>query len=384
MKIAVLPLRKGSKGIPGKNKKKMLGRPLFSWALGAAIFSNLDTIYVYTDDEEIITYIQKEYGWCAKVKTVIREVSTAIDTSSTEEAMLAFTSQLKEDYSVLCLLQATSPMTSSEDINAVLEKIDNQNDSALTVVKTHRFTWNADGTPQNYDPFNRPRRQDFEGLLVENGAVYATTKTAFLQSKNRVSGIIGLVEMDEASYTEIDSLTDWDIVEQLLASRFQKAKVQSKIQYLVLDVDGVFTDGSVFFSAEGEMLKRFDMRDGMGLEILRQNNVEVVVMTSENSALVGQRMKKLQIKSVFLGVKDKYTFLTQFLKDREASFADVAYVGDDVNDLANICSVGWSFCPADGTEIVKRHADYVLTQNSAAGAIREACEIIMKYNKRYE
>jgi N-acylneuraminate cytidylyltransferase len=384
MKIAVLPLRKGSKGIPGKNKKKMLGRPLFSWTLGAAIFSNLDTVYVYTDDEEIITYIEKEYGWCAKVKTVNRKASTAMDTSSTEEAMLAFTSQLKENYSVLCLLQATSPMTTSKDINAVLEKIDNQNDSALTVVKTHRFTWNADGTAQNYDPFNRPRRQDFEGLLVENGAVYATTKTAFLQSKNRVSGIVGLVEMDEASYTEIDTLTDWDIVEQLLASRFQKAKVQSKIQYLVLDVDGVFTDGSVFFSAEGEMLKRFDMRDGMGLEILRQNNVEVVVMTSENSALVGQRMKKLQIESVFLGVKDKYAFLTQFLKDRKASFADVAYVGDDVNDLANICSAGWSFCPADGTEIVKRHADYVLTQNSAAGSIREACEIIMKYNKRYE
>ncbi|TDE04588.1 acylneuraminate cytidylyltransferase [Flavobacterium hiemivividum] len=384
MKIAVLPLRKGSKGIPGKNKKKMLGRPLFSWTIGAAIFSNLDAIYVYTDDEEIITYIEKEYGWCAKVKAVPREASTAIDTSSTEEAMLAFTSQLKENYSVLCLLQATSPMTTSEDINAVLEKIDYQYDSALTVVKTHRFTWNADGTPQNYDPFNRPRRQDFEGLLVENGAVYATTKTAFLQSKNRVSGIVGLVEMDEASYTEIDSLTDWDIVEQLLASRFQKAKVQSKIQYLVLDVDGVFTDGSVFFGAEGEMMKRFDMRDGMGLEILRQNNVEIVVMTSENSVLVGQRMKKLQIESVFLGVKDKYAFLTQFLEVRKASFADVAYVGDDVNDLANICSVGWSFCPADGTEVVKRHADYVLTQNSAAGAIREACEIIMKYNKRYE
>ena len=384
MKIAILPLRKGSKGIPGKNKKKMLGRPLFSWTLGAAIFSKLDAIYVYTDDMDIITYIEKEYSWCTKVNAVLREASTAVDTSSTEEAMVAFTSQLKQDYSVLCLLQATSPMTTSQDINAVLEKIDNQNDSALTIVKTHRFTWNADGTPQNYDPFNRLRRQDFEGLLVENGAVYATTKTAFLESKNRVSGTIGLVEMSEASYTEIDNLTDWEIVEKLLSDRLQKAKIQKRVNYLVLDVDGVFTDGSVYFGVEGEMLKRFDMRDGMGLEILRQNNVEVVVMTSENSALVGQRMRKLQIESVFLGVKDKYAFLTQFLNDRNASFADVAYVGDDVNDLANICSVGWSFCPANGTEIVKRHADYVLTQNSAAGAIREACEIIMKYNRRYE
>ncbi len=385
MKIAILPLRKGSKGIPGKNKKKMLGRPLFNWSLGAALSSNLDAIYVYTDDEEIIAYVEKEYSWTSKVKALARDESTTQDTSSTEEAMLAFVNQIEVDFEVLCLLQATSPLTTAQDINAVLEKIKKENyDAALTVVKTHRFTWNPDGTPQNYDLFNRPRRQDFEGLLVENGAVYASTKKAFLNSKNRLSGKIGLVEMDEASYTEIDSLTDWDIVEQLLASRLQKAKSHDRIKYLVLDVDGVFTDGSVYFGAEGELMKRFDMRDGMGLEILRQNGVEVVVMTSENSVLVGQRMKKLQIESVFLGVKDKYALLTQFLKDRNASFAQVAYVGDDVNDLANICSVGWSFCPANGTEIVKKHADYLLTQASAAGAIREACGIIMKYNRRYE
>ena len=145
----------------------------------------------------------------------------------------------------------------------------------------------------------------------------------------------------------------------------------------------MFTDGCVYFGAEGELMKKFDMRDGMGLEILRQNKVEVIIMTSENSELVGQRMKKLQIQNCFLGVKDKYAFLTQFLKDKNANLGQVAYVGDDVNDLANICSVGWSFCPANGTEIVKQHADYILTHNSAEGAIREVTEIIMKYNKRY-
>lgn len=384
-KTAIIPLRKNSKGIPGKNKKKMLGRPLFSWVLTAAIFSELDEVYVFTDDQEIIDFVNKEYHWSPKVKVLLRNDENASDTASTESTMLEFAENVQHNFDILCLLQATSPMTTSVDINATLnEVIKNKKTSALTVVNTHRFIWNSDGTPQNYDVFKRPRRQDFDGLLIENGAVYVTTKEAFLTSKNRVSGTIGLVKMPEESLVEIDSLSDWDIVENLLAERQKKSKVHQRIEYLVLDVDGVFTDGCIYYNAEGEMAKKFDMRDGMGLEILRQNQVEVLVMTSENSDLVAQRMKKLQIKHTFLGVKDKFSFLKQFLLDRNSSFGAVAYVGDDVNDLTNICSVGWSFTPSNATDIVKANADYVLTNASAAGAIRETCEILLKYNKRYE
>jgi len=383
-KIAILPLRKNSKGIPGKNKRKMLGRPLFSWVLTEAAFSNLDSVYVFTDDTEIISYIEKEYYWNPKIKALLRSDENATDTASTESVMEEFAKQINTDFDVLCLLQATSPMTTKHDINAVLDKIQKESfDSALTVVKTHRFAWNSDGTPQNYDVFNRPRRQDFEGLLIENGAVYATTKAAYLQSKNRVSGSIGLVEMEETSYTEIDSNTDWQIVEQLLANRLLKSKATQRIDYLVLDVDGVFTDGCVYYGPAGEVMKKFDMRDGMGLEILRQHQVEVIVMTSENSDLVAARMKKLQIEHCFLGIKDKFAFLTHFLQTRNATLGQVGYVGDDVNDLANICSVGWSFCPSNGTEIIKRYADYVLTNASAQGAIREVCELVIKHNQRY-
>ncbi|GEC73673.1 N-acylneuraminate cytidylyltransferase [Flavobacterium flevense] len=383
-KTAIIPLRKESKGIPGKNKKKMLGRPLFSWVLTEAVFSNLDEVYVFTDDQEIIDYIHKEYHWTSKVKTLLRSAENATDTASTESAMLEFTAQLQNSFEILCLLQATSPMTIAADINAVLDKIEIEKyDSALTVVNSHRFTWNTDGTPQNYDVFNRPRRQDFEGLLIENGAVYATTTPAFVETKNRVSGKIGLVPMGESTLVEIDSVTDWKIVEELLAARLKKAKKHQRIDYLVLDVDGVFTDGKVAYSTEGELTKVFDMRDGMGLEILRQNQVEVVVITSENSALVAQRMQKLQIEYTFLVVKDKYAFLQYFAKDRNTSFAAMAYIGDDVNDLANICSVGWSFAPANATEIARQNADYLLTNKSAEGAIREACEWIIKYNERY-
>ena len=375
---------KNSKGLPGKNKRKMLGRPLFSWVLTEAAASNLDAVYVFTDDTEIISYIEKEYYWNPKIKALLRSDENATDTASTESVMEEFAKQINTDFDVLCLLQATSPMTTKHDINAVLDKIQKESfDSALTVVKTHRFAWNSDGTPQNYDVFNRPRRQDFEGLLIENGAVYATTKAAYLQSKNRVSGSIGLVEMEETSYTEIDSNTDWQIVEQLLANRLLKSKATQRIDYLVLDVDGVFTDGCVYYGPAGEVMKKFDMRDGMGLEILRQHQVEVIVMTSENSDLVAARMKKLQIEHCFLGIKDKFAFLTHFLQTRNATLGQVGYVGDDVNDLANICSVGWSFCPSNGTEIIKRYADYVLTNASAQGAIREVCELVIKHNQRY-
>ena len=384
-KIGIIPLRKDSKGIPGKNKKKMVGRPLFSWVLTEAIFSDLDAVYVFTNDTEIISYVEREYFWTNKVFALLRNEENANDTASTESTMLEFSAQIDHDYAVLCLLQATSPLTLAADINTALDKIIIEKyDSSLTVVNTHRFTWNSDGTPQNYDVFNRPRRQDFEGLLIENGAVYATQKELFLASKNRVSGTIGLVKMPEETLMEIDSLSDWGIVENLLMERQKGMKCHQRIDYLVLDVDGVFTDGGVYYSKEGEMSKKFDMRDGMGLEILRENNVEVITLTSENSALVAQRMLKLQIKDAFFGVKDKYSFLKQFLAAKNSSFGAVAYVGDDVNDLTNICSTGLSFAPANATAIVKLNADFVLGTASGAGAIREVCEMVLKYNKRYE
>ena len=236
----------------------------------------------------------------------------------------------------------------------------------------------------NYDVFNRPRRQDFEGLLIENGAVYVTTKNSLKKTKNRISGTIAIVEMAEESLYEIDSETDWLIVEQLLINRQKSHKKTDKITHLFLDVDGVFTDGSVYYSKDGELLKKFDMRDGMGLEILREQNVQVMVVTSEQSEIVAKRMNKLKINDVYLGVKDKYSLLNYIIKEKSISMSNIAYIGDDVNDLANICSVGWSMTPNNATGIVKQHADMILSKNSGNGAIRAACEFILNYNKRFQ
>ncbi|WP_203257338.1 acylneuraminate cytidylyltransferase [Hyunsoonleella ulvae] len=382
-KIGFIPLRKHSKGIPGKNKRKMVGRPLFTWVLGEALQSSLDEVYVYTDDDSIIKFIEKEYHYTNKIKALKRSNASATDTASTEIAMLEFADKINFNFDAFCLLQATSPFTKASDINNCLDELNNGKDSALTVVNTHRFIWDKNGTSVNYNHKKRPRRQDFEGLLIENGAVYCCTKNVLKEYKNRLGDNIGVVKMREESLHEIDSESDWIIVENLLIERQKQAKKPEKITHLVLDVDGVFTDGTITYTKDGEHTKRFDMRDGMGLEILRQFGVEVMVMTSEQSELVAKRMQKLQIPQVFLGVKDKFTLLQSLAISQEFSLNNVAYVGDDVNDMTNICSVGWSFAPKNAMDEIKRVADVVLSKNSGSVAIREVCQFIKNYNKRF-
>ncbi len=382
-KIGFIPLRKGSKGIANKNKRKMVGRPLFTWVLGEAIFSDLDEIIVYTDDENIIDFVNKEYHWTSKVRALLRSEESASDTASTEFAMIEFCETINYDFDVFCLLQATSPFTKKEDINTCLEALNGDFDSALTVVNTHRFLWDKSGKALNYNPNERPRRQDFDGLLIENGAIYTITKEALKKHRNRLGSKTSVVNMAEDSLLEIDTESDWIAVENLLIERQKRGKKSKKITHLVLDVDGVFTDGTITYTKDGEHTKSFDMRDGMGLEILRQFNVELIIMTSEDSQLVAKRMEKLKIEHVFLGVKDKYTLLSKIILEKGIALSHVAYVGDDVNDLTNICSVGWSLTPNNATDVVKQHADVVLSKNSGAGAIREACQFIMNYNKRF-
>lgn len=381
-KIAVIPLRAGSKGIPGKNKKKLLGRPLFSWILGEAIFSNLDEIYVFTDDKEITEYVNKNYTWTEKVKIMERSEESATDTASTEFGMLELAKNLDYDFDILCLLQATSPLTTKEDINECLNKIEKENyDSALTVVNTMRFIWDENGKSINYDYNSRPRRQDFKGLLIENGAVYTTTKEQFKNSGVRIGGNIAIVKMSEDTLTEIDEKEDWIIIEKLIENRLSKFKKGNPgIKLLVLDVDGVFTEGKVSTGHEREISKEFSLIDGMGLEIIKSERIEVIVMTSENSEIVKTRMNKLKLET-YLGIKDKYSFLEKVRQEKGINRNEIAYIGDDINDLANICSVKWGIVPSNGVLENKLKADLVLSSKGGEGAIREAVNFILKYNK---
>ncbi len=153
----------------------------------------------------------------------------------------------------------------------------------------------------------------------------------------------------------------------------------SRIELLLTDCDGVLTDGNVYYSERGEEMKRFSIRDGMGVERLRGlAGVETGVLSGENSGPLRKRLEKLHIAEAHLGVADKEAALRGILERRRLDPDQVAYIGDDVNDLAVLKRVGLSACPADAMPAVLRVADYVCRQDGGRGAFREFAEVLIK------
>ncbi len=151
----------------------------------------------------------------------------------------------------------------------------------------------------------------------------------------------------------------------------------SKIRVLVLDVDGVLTDGTLYFSSAGDELKAFDIRDGLGLKLLKSTGVEVAIITGRTSTLVARRARDLGIEHLTQGREDKLVALGELLERLNLNIEQVAYVGDDLPDLSAICQVGLGITVANGDDFVKAHAHWCTEKAGGAGAVREVCELIM-------
>lgn len=217
MNIAFVPVRAGSKSIPLKNIKEFCGKPLVYWVVNALQQSkNIDVIYVATDGEQIKQAVL-DFGF-SKVKVYDRNAENAVDTASTESVMLEFLNKKNfDDKDLFILVQATSPLTQTKDFDGALEKYINDGaDSLLTGVRNKRFFWNEDGTPVNYDYMKRPRRQDFKGWILENGAFYINSIGNIKKYGNRLSGKTVIYEMEEFTSFEIDEPDDWVILEALM------------------------------------------------------------------------------------------------------------------------------------------------------------------------
>lgn len=217
MNIAFIPVRCGSKSIPFKNIKEFCGKPLVYWSLLELEKSKeIDNIFVATDCIEIKDIVNNFKF--SKVRVYDREMKNANDTASTESVMLEFLHKKNFNNDDLFLLvQATSPMTQSSDFGKALKKLkDDDSDSVLTCTRVKSFFWNEDGTSINYDYKNRPRRQGFNGVLVENGAFYINSVKNIKKYKNRLSGKISIYEMDEFKSVDIDEEDDWLIAEKLM------------------------------------------------------------------------------------------------------------------------------------------------------------------------
>jgi 3-deoxy-D-manno-octulosonate 8-phosphate phosphatase (KDO 8-P phosphatase) len=150
------------------------------------------------------------------------------------------------------------------------------------------------------------------------------------------------------------------------------------VKLLLTDCDGVLTDGGVYYTSAGEVAKRFFIRDGMGVERLRKiANVETGIVSGELSESIRQRAAKLKIEELHLGAKKKLELVTELAKRRGLSLEQIAYIGDDVNDLDVIRAVGLSACPADAFIEVRNAVTMVLSARGGHGAFREFAEVII-------
>lgn len=372
--VALIPLRAGSASISGKNVRPLAGRPLCDWAIRAALDSGIfDSVWVSTDSDEI-----EQIARMAGAQVHRRAPETATETASSESAMFDFAAAHPE-FDVLALVQATSPLTRPEDfLGARATFLAEGADSLVTVTRQRRFRWSAtaDGAEAlNYDPAARPRRQDWEGELIENGAFYFTRKALLEGAKCRLGGRVCVYEMPAHTSFEVDEPEDWTILEAL-ARRHGYTPPGKPIRLLALDVDGVLNDSGFYYDERGERLKRFSTRDGEGIARLMRVGVEVGLITGESTGFTPARARKLGIDRLELGCSDKLPVLDGWRRELGLEWDEVAYMGDDLADLECVRAAGLGACPIDAEAAVREAARFISLRPGGNGAVRDLSNYI--------
>lgn len=378
--VAFVPVRSGSKSIKDKNIKPFFGKPLIYWVLNALQNAAEVKDVVVALDSDNYAEIVRDFGF-SKIQIYYRKPENAVDTASTESVMLEYLAESNMNSDNLFLLvQATSPLTTSHHIDSAIRQFAySGKDSLLSCVKTKRFFWNADGTTVNYDYRNRPRRQDFDGMLMENGAFYLNKVSNILRDRNRLSGGIEIFEMPEYTALELDEPADWKIGEILMAETMNSTKnVNAEIKLFLSDVDGVLTDAGMYYSENGDELKKFSTYDGMGMKMMQAAGIKVGIITSEDRKLNRARVEKLKLDYDFHAQTNKLETVEKLCKELNIGFENIAYIGDDINDYDLLSRVGLAACPANAVAKIKKISGIIqLEKFGGNGAVREFAEIIL-------
>ena len=213
--ISITLARGGSKGIPRKNLVNICGNPLLYYVLNSAKNSKfIEQVWVSTEDEEI-----KNYALSQGASVSDRKPELAQDSSKCEDVLKEFTKNV--EYDILCFIQTTSPLVLSEDIDRAISLVlSGEYDSVVaTTVETWVPRWRKEGdsiVPHEWDPTNRPRRQEMPELLIENGSFYITTREQFLNSGVRYGGNIGYVTLPLERSFQIDTDEELELISKLL------------------------------------------------------------------------------------------------------------------------------------------------------------------------
>lgn len=375
--IAIIPARGGSKAIPKKNIMNFCGKPLIAWSIEHAIKSKYVTdVYVTTDDPEIACISQK-YG----AKIIWRPAELATDTASTEEALLHAIAEIEREEKIdeVVFLQATSPVRESQDVEKALEKFfEEKADSLFSAAVLEDFCiWEIGQDNMKsitFDYKKRGRRQDRKPYFLENGSIYIFKPEVLRQYNNRLGGKMAFYPMPLWKSYEIDSVEDIEFCEYFMISKILRKRsvtfVLKNIQLIVYDFDGVLTDNKVLLREDGLESVVVNRADGLSIGIIKDMGIKQIILSKEKNKVVEVRAQKLDIP-VIRGVDNKKETLVSYCKENNIHLENVVYVGNDINDLEVMMSVGYPICPSDAYGEIKSISKITLETLGGEGVARE-------------
>ena len=385
--VAIILARGGSKGIPNKNLIDFAGKPLLAWSiLQAKAAKTVEAVYVSSDSQAILD-VAKQYG----AHPIRRPDEFATDTATSESALLHALDVIAKERggepARIVFLQATSPLREPSDIDGAVAEFQFQEADSLfsDAVLDDFCAWQEeDGVlkGKTFDPFNRGRRQDRKPLYLENGSIYVFKPSLLREKGNRLGGKIARYSMLYWKSFEIDTVENIELCEYFFRKHLlakwpggEESVRAFKPELIVYDFDGVMTDNRVLVLQDGNEAVLANRADGWGIGQLKKTGFTQIILSTETNPVVSARAKKLGLE-VLQGSGDKRSDLAAYCEARNIALDRVLYVGNDVNDLEAMKTVGFPVAPADAHAEVLSVAKYVTKARGGEGVVKELSEAL--------
>jgi YrbI family 3-deoxy-D-manno-octulosonate 8-phosphate phosphatase len=398
--LALIPARGGSKGIPRKNIRSFAGYPLIAWSIAAVKQSELVTrIIVSTDDEEIAAVARE----CGAEAPFLRPAEFAQD-NTTDLPVFEHALQWLEEHEnywpeIAIQLRPTSPIRPKgmidNAIRILLEHADADCVRGVVPAGQNPFKmWRFHGenkplnplleVPGIPEPYNAPR-QILPPVYWQTGHIDAIRVSTIKNKKSLTGDVIYPLVIDPRYTVDIDNLSDWAKYEALAKSGLEmvtpgkmKRPMPEKIDLIICDFDGVITDNRVWVDQDGHETVAAYRSDSVRVRELRAIGIEVMILSSEPNRVVEARARKMGVEAVHgVALHEKGRVMREIIERKNLKAENVAFIGNDINDLPCFEVAGWSVAVADAFPDVIRAADHVLSKSGGHGALREMCDLIL-------
>lgn len=397
--VIVIPARYGSSRLPGKPLADILGKPMVQHVYEAALrVPEAESVIVATDDARVRDAVSRFGGRC---------VMTSSAHPSGTDRLVEVMGQIDAD--VYLNVQGDEPLVRAADLSllaramlapeapavgTLCHAIDAQEASNPNIVKV---VLDHDGYALYFSRSLIPYpREDAHARYLKHVGVYAYSKQTLAayadlpaspleasevleQLRMMSAGIRLKVLTVEPTGPGVDTLEGLEQVRAILSGKpYAAPDPLAQVRLLITDVDGVLTDGGLYYDANGEALKRFHVRDGLGIKLLQQRGVQVAVLSGRDSAVLRKRISDLGVTLFSLGAKDKAAECERLQIAAGVSREQTACIGDDSIDLRAFSACGLSYAVADAPDYVKSKATGVLSLSGGSGALRELADRILR------